>query len=238
MHFSSPDCLVMRAAQKFSRAEFDTFFDEFDGQLRKQEEEKRRLNRAMASSFTVFRFLRMNENLASDIFAFLLNPSETHGQEDLFLRLMTRYLDLPSIPDLSAARVQREALTYTIDRHLRRIDILVTMTTGRLVLAIEHKINAKEGVEQLGHYYEHVKRIAPHVYCLIFLTPDGRPPQSIDAKTAKALRKSGKLKELSYCELLEWLLKCHKECKPEVIRRFIANLIDYLRTHIPPSSEE
>jgi hypothetical protein len=157
----------------------------------------------------------------------LLDPRETHGQQALFLKLFAKRLNRRigrSVANISAAR---EAVTYSISKYRRRIDVLVTTPT--LVIALENKVDAEEQDEQLSDYYEHLRRICKKDYCLVFLTPDGRSPERMPDKTTKRLRDLGRLFLLSYCrDIDEWLMDCHRSCQAENVQSFIANMRDYI----------
>ncbi len=96
-----------------------------------------------ATQFTIFKFLEVDENLLSDMLAFLLDPAEAYGQQEQFLQLFVRRLGRTHGALIRQAHVAREALTYSISKQLRRIDVLVT--APGLVIAIENKVDAGEG---------------------------------------------------------------------------------------------
>jgi len=95
----------------------------------------------------------------SDFLAFILNPSQNHRLEDIFLkRLLKRVLleaDIPidsnylklspvdiDIADLKDAEVRRE---------WKHIDILIHSPSNYLVCAIENKIDSKEHSNQFEY---------------------------------------------------------------------------------------
>jgi len=95
----------------------------------------------------------------SDFLAFILNPSQNHRLEDIFLkRLLKRVLleaDIPidsnylklspvdiDIADLKDAEVRRE---------WKHIDILIHSPSNHLVCAIENKIDSKEHSNQFEY---------------------------------------------------------------------------------------
>jgi hypothetical protein len=49
-------------------------------------EMEQRLDRETGRRFNAFNLFDMNENATSGILAFLLDPKEAHGQDDVFLR--------------------------------------------------------------------------------------------------------------------------------------------------------
>lgn len=118
----------------------------------------------------------------SNFLAWLLDPTETHGQTDLFLKALlmdiARHAREQGVPpafspveldgaDLGSVEVRRE---------WRNIDLLVHSKAHGFVVAVENKIDAGEHSDQLARYKQIIaegfgNRPTTHV----FLTPDGRP---------------------------------------------------------------
>lgn len=105
---------------------------------------------------------------------FLLDPGENHGLGDYFLKTLFKKALVGStsqgigaididVANLSDAEVERERF---------QIDVLVHSERGRLVLAIENKVDSDEHGDQLKRYGQSVDQEFPD-YCkaLIFLTP-------------------------------------------------------------------
>lgn len=118
------------------------------------------------ASFNLFRVLRCAdyEIRHSNVLAWLLDPTETHGAGDSFLRSFLEEAGLTVQTPIRLARVRRE---------WRNIDILVELHTSReiFVICVENKIYAKQGKNQLTRYREDVEKLhegAKHVF--IFLT--------------------------------------------------------------------
>ena len=155
------------------------FFSAVGSRVAIAEKKQRQRDRKEATRFNVFDLIDPDENKLSDVLADLLDPKGNHGQGDLFLRLLFKQLDLGSDAKLTKdATVHREAPTHGILKYLRRIDVLVE---AGMLLAIENKVDSTEQPEQVKDYLDHLR------YCtsssrpsmLIYLTPDGRPPESI-----------------------------------------------------------
>ncbi|WP_330933874.1 PD-(D/E)XK nuclease family protein [Avibacterium paragallinarum] len=64
-----------------------------------------------ASSFSPFQFIRNDENGLSEIIAFLLDPSQNHGQQELFLNSLLKYLKLPEYLSYNNVSVTCEKAT-------------------------------------------------------------------------------------------------------------------------------
>jgi hypothetical protein len=108
------------------------------------------------------------ENVASNILGFLLDPTEIHGFNTLFLESLLFLLNCPYTPDdFVDIDVEREVIT---DQKCR-IDIAVS--TNSKLIAIENKLFASLN-NDLNHYISHLKKISngKEVYgCLLSLYP-------------------------------------------------------------------
>ncbi len=214
------------------RREMEKFFVEVNDRVTLAETRQRRLDKRLATNFNVFDLIEPDENKLSDILASLLDPNGDHGQGDVFLRLLFERTGVGSDAKLTeGAKVQREAPTHGILKYRRRMDVLVE--AGAL-LAIENKVDSQDQRDQVKDYLGHL------LYCaegrqisstLIYLTPDGRQPGSLEPEMVKQYRQSGRLNCWSYqVELRAWLEACRRECEAERIRDFISDFIRYIRS--------
>jgi hypothetical protein len=209
--------------------ELGRFFADLDFRLEIERKTKLQSDLQLASEFSVFQFIEADENKLSDILAMLLDPQGTHGQQNLFLKSFVAKLKLNSEPSLQDAKVVREAITDTLSRN-RRIDILVK--TKGFVLAIENKVDSGEQQDQLKDYHEHLKNLPQKNYCLVFLTPEKRESISIPDQTATTLRSERMLIQWTYKEIIEWLEECRRWCEAEKTRHFLADFMQYIKTHL------
>jgi hypothetical protein len=137
----------------------------------------------MLAQFNIFEALGAvrQELRHSDFLAFLLNPQQSHGLGDLFVkRLLQRAiagaeqnppgltrLDL-DLWDLSELEVRRE---------WRNIDLLLLNETHQLAVIIENKIDSGEHSHQLQRYRRLVQQAFPGWHTVgILLTPAGATP--------------------------------------------------------------
>jgi hypothetical protein len=221
----------------FTRIHLDRFFRAARRHLDAFEKARFRRDKEEATGFNVFHFIEPDENRLSDVLAFLLDPKDSHGQGDLFLRLMFKQLDLVADANrIRHATVQREAATHNILNCRRRMDVLVN--AGAL-LAIENKIDSPEQPEQVKDYLEHLHLSAVPA-ALIYLSPNGRPPESVSAPEVEKLKASGKLHCWSYHnQLEEWLESCHRGCAAPKICQFLSDLMAYIKANYQrePASE-
>ncbi|MES2321870.1 MAG: PD-(D/E)XK nuclease family protein [Pseudomonadota bacterium] len=132
----------------------------------------------LAKRFNIFDAVKMStqEIRHSSFLAFLLNPEEAHGLGDKFLRAIllstTSTCIDPTVSRLAIAVSDcSNALVYC---ERDRIDITVQIPELKLIFAIENKIRATEGIDQLQRYRETAERRYPdHKFVGCFLTPDG-----------------------------------------------------------------
>lgn len=138
--------------------------------------------------FNIFRVLRSttNELRHSNMLAWLFRPAESHGLGDRFLRrwLMRVLADSPREGAPSPVEVDAaEIRSVDVFREWSHIDVLVKVTLydGRAwVIAIENKINAKQGHKQLEKYRRRVEQFYPGATrLLVFLTMDEELPADL-----------------------------------------------------------
>ena len=91
----------------------------------------RQLDKEIGARFNVFSLFRADENAASRALAFLLDPKETHGQGDTFLRLFLKTFLPTWLGTFDTGRARRAFTSQLID---------VTLTDGRYWLGIENKV--------------------------------------------------------------------------------------------------
>lgn len=149
---------------------------------------------AKLAQFNIFEAIGVvrQEIRHSNFLAFLLNPSQNHRLNDIFLkRFLKRVLletDEPTdatyakispvdidIADLTDAEVRRE---------WQNIDILIHSPRNKLVCAIENKIDSGELSHQLEKYEKTVNRYYKDCRAiLIYLTPEGSTPSKSNWRT-------------------------------------------------------
>ena len=102
----------------------------------------------------------------SNFLAFLLNPSQNHRLDDIFLkRLLKRVLlesdELIELKDLKISPIDIDIADFKDAedrREWKHIDILIHSPGNHLVCAIENKIGSKEHSGQLHRYRETVSK--------------------------------------------------------------------------------
>lgn len=195
-------------------------FDSLEGVFSKVELKQMKT----AAKFNVFNAAHIGsrELSHSAFIASLLDPKGNHGQKDLFLKAFLKLLSgfNPGDVDLSATHVWTE---YSLAGG--RIDILLVFANDRKV-AIENKVWSGEGHEQLSRYAgalgDGLGKSDGNQ--LVYLTPDGRAPETIDDKS--------KVKNLSYGNIAEkWLEEVIAE-RENIYEPLPDNLLVPLRQYI------
>ena len=108
--------------------------------------------------FNVFQTLNIvsNEIRHSNVIAWLLNPNETHGLKDLFVKRFIREIYSRNYDFLKNAKLDGLYLwdfsKVEVYRERDNIDILLVDRTNKLIIAIENKIKSKEHTDQLARY--------------------------------------------------------------------------------------
>jgi hypothetical protein len=117
----------------------------------------------------------------SNFLSFILDPAESHGQGQLFLKAVL--MDL-----LKAAPAEKRPLSpidldgtdlsgVEVRREWANIDLLVTCEQPPFVIAIENKIGSQEHSDQLGRYERTIRTHYPDARPLfVYLTPNADEP--------------------------------------------------------------
>ena len=142
----------------------------------------------LLAEFNLFDVLKIERREAqhSALLAWLLDPRGSHGLRDYFLR---RFLsqaaakayerEITDITPLDVDRWNLDNIEVVTERH--NIDILLIGEADEFVCHIENKIGAGEHSDQLARYFSTVESEYQGLAQFpIFLTPDGRDPESED----------------------------------------------------------
>ncbi len=223
--------------------ELEQFFDDATYRVELAESMQRQIDLKLGTRLNIFKVFEPDENKLSDILADLLDPKGSHGQGDLFLKGIFQELNLDQ-SDYPAEDVvvQREAPTYQILAHRRRIDVLVQADA---LLAIENKVDSVEQPDQVKDYLEHLSQCTKGGTIrsvLIYLTPNGENPKSISSSDLEGRKKSKELYCWSYqVEIRAWLEACRRACEADKVRHFLSDFIAYIESDLkrePKSNEQ
>ncbi|MBN1287170.1 MAG: PD-(D/E)XK nuclease family protein [Anaerolineae bacterium] len=164
--------------------------------------------------------------------AFLLDPSQSHGLGDSFLkRFLMRALIDAEEPPISPVEVDTIDMdTAAVQTEWQCVDIFIDDSAQNgLVCAIENKVDSGEHGDQLARYRKIVEQHFPDArQIFIFLTPEGDPPS--DASYIP----------MSYgvvVEIIDALLETEASIIGPDVRTLMAHYVTMLRRYIVSDSD-
>ena len=174
----------------------------------------------------------------SKALAFLLNPNGTHGLGDLFFKKLITHSHLVDRYHNSNSEFSPSPLKMSLndfeDLVVRledmQIDILMWSPKNKLVLAIENKVGASEGEDQLPRYTRKINenhRFKDYKRLFIYLTAEGD-----EGSDTNWIPISYKL----ITEILDDMLV--KASMSAETKLFISNYIELIRKHIVNEENE
>lgn len=135
---------------------------------------------ALVARFNIFEALGIvrAELRHSDFLGWLLDPSESHGQGDVFLRPLLmdllRYVPSGQRPVSLVAMDGAQLDDVEVRREWKHIDLLIHGRSPRFVIVIENKMHGFEVASKLQRYEEAVRAEFPNTPALfVFLNPEG-----------------------------------------------------------------
>lgn len=208
----------------------ENFFSALGVRLESHRESMATVDHLLSTRFNVFELFRPAEPMLSAILADLLDPNGTHGQGPVFLQSFVARLELDELADQVPRAVQCERRTNLIDWDGRRIDIVADFV--RFGLGIENKPWAREQRDQIVDYQLELSRRYSGRYCLVYLTSDGRMPETWSAE------ERDRLKTMSYRDdLVGWLNDCIRSCASEKYRWFLRDFVEFVENRFPDTAE-
>lgn len=177
--------------------------------------------------FNMFDVLKISraEIRHSNMLGWLLNPNENHGMEDVFLKgILQRLVENDSDGRYDVFNVLlMDFYTFSVMREWKNIDILLTSTEEKTVIAIENKVGSHEHSNQLNRYRNILEKEYPdYNRMLVFLTPDVEKPSDVENWDV-----------LTYSDIIDVLESATSQIKvlPDV-DLMIKNYIDVVRRDI------
>jgi len=168
-----------------------------------------------SNRFNPFQFLRTDEMGLSKILAFLLDPTETHGQGDLFLNSFLKFIGKRQFLAYEKINIYLEKTTKKTTKKTsdvnRRHDIFIEglLNNKRAwVISIENKLQgAVDQKDQMDDYNEDLKNYTSDSYFLIYLPifSDNPPEKSISEEEWTKLMSNKKAMVLSANMIIKWL---------------------------------
>ncbi len=115
-------------------------------QFSKFSKDRKLKNKRESCEFNFFSFFKIDEPKHSLLLAFLLNPHESHGQGNLFLKNFLERLNV----------LKPDSGNWTVTAEKDRIDILLTRVNPHSIIIVENKSNrAPDQQFQLYRYWYH-----------------------------------------------------------------------------------
>ena len=113
-----------------------------------------------------------------------------------------------------------------ISSHGRRLDVLIKFDS--FGIAIENKPWAGEQTNQIHDYVVQLNHQFAGSFLIVYLSPNGAEPMSIDETLKKQLLQQKKLVLSAYRgRLRDWLDRCYQVCAAEKIRWFLQDFMAY-----------
>ncbi|MBQ2405475.1 MAG: PD-(D/E)XK nuclease family protein [Lachnospiraceae bacterium] len=177
--------------------------------------------------FNLFDVLKISrtEIRHSNMLGWILNPNENHGLGDLFLKGILQRLvenDMDGRYDVFNVLLM-DLYSFSVLREWKNIDILLSSSDEKTVIAIENKVGSREHSNQLNRYRDILeKEYEGYTRIYIFLTPDGESPSDVENWDV-----------LTYSDVVETLesISSRIEMLPDV-DLMIKNYIDIVRRDI------
>jgi len=186
---------------------------------------------ARLAAFNLFRVLRIEraEIRHSNVLAWLLTPTETHGLGDTFVRrFLSRLLMENEHVDVSLTPAQVELMGFNdveVLRESQNIDILARSQRQRWCLLIENKIGSKEKTGALAKYKQAAQQEMPGFQIIpVLLTLEGEDP-SEEGQGAGYIS----LSHSQVLDLTEQLVQQNRTRIPSDANTFLAHYLETLR---------
>jgi len=181
---------------------------------------KKAYNKQLAFDFNILKFFKVGENKVTEILAYFLDKSESHGQRDAFFKL---FLENFSFENKEYKNIEIKC-QKRIDNK-RRIDLYIKLDD--YIIAIENKIWAKDQKNQLSDYSDYLSKRFNDNYTLFYLNPYGKNPSENSIKDEDLYKKN--IKVISYTKnILPLLDKWIAICKAPNVRFFLEQFRIYL----------
>lgn len=172
-----------------------------------------------SNRFNPFQFLRTDEMGLSKILAFLLDPTETHGQGDLFLNSFLKFINKHQFLAYQKVNIYLEKITKEENDEITnettnkngRHDIFIEGILDNKrswVISIENKLQgAIDQPKQMHTYAKDLKNYVSDSYFLIYLPifSNNPPEKSISENEWVELMSNKKAMVLSASMLIQWL---------------------------------
>ena len=188
----------------------------------------------LAPKFSIFNFVRRDENALSYIIANILDPKGEHEQGSVFIELFTDFLthkmgDKPNeyLKLIGESHKKAKCITESTTNNQRRIDIVIDF--GNFGIGIENKPWAFDQKNQLRDYSEDLKSRYGENFLLVYLTGSNWDVSeyTISSNELAKLNQNGHFLQITYQDLKEWIVDCEAKCQADRVRNFLRDFADY-----------
>lgn len=188
---------------------------------------------ALIAEFNIFEAIGAvrSERRHSDVLAFLLDPSESHGLGDAFLRRFLQKV-LATVQKAPASPV--DVAVWDLDevevrREWSNVDVLILDSRNRLAVVVENKVDSGEHSDQLRRYWALVEREFPGWRILgLYLTPDHDEPSD---------ERYSAIDYVLIAEVVRRFVEARSSTIGPDVRTFLRHYEQMLRRHIVSDSE-
>lgn len=175
------------------------------------------------------------EEFHSDVLAWLLDPRESHGLGDHFLKCFLHCVGVrpaSRASDWSATEVTRE-WPNEIDGQLGYLDILVVNEAQQFLCAIENKVFSDEHSEQLTRYRRALEDYYSPCFTrrYVFLTPQGTHPSR-----KKERKHWTPVSYSTVCKIIQRILDTNDIAGNDGVHAFLRQYATTLRRNIVPDT--
>jgi hypothetical protein len=211
------------------------FLDEMTPILEKAERNEEQQRRCRGSAFHIADYaVRGYEVPLNRILGDLLAPRGPHGQREQFLQI---FLELVA-PDLLVGETHNWVVRLNHPTTAGRYVDLALFSKNEIAVYIESKPWAVEGDDQLEDYANDLLSLRHNHKRLLFLPGTAlRKPQTLTQKTRDLLGKQFISVPFQYSDtepsIVQWLELCALASEADIVRLFIRDLAEYLRSQFP-----
>ena len=171
------------------------------------------------------------ERQHSEVIAWLLDPSCSHGLYDAFLRLfLTEARVQARARGIETPFLYRKLRDTEVEREKHGIDILLVNRTSKFVCLIENKMFSEEHSNQLARYLKQVQRnqeFKGFTPIPVFLTREGNKPQKLSDQR--------RYLTFSYSQIVRLIDKVrltHASNMNSEIQMFLTQYVDAVRKYV------
>lgn len=193
-----------------------------------------------ATNYNIFNVLNVDEGevtLHTPFLANLLNPTESHGQGDIFLTsFINKFIPVNKRTHFSLANPNDYIVEEEKGTSRGYIDIFIQSFSKSkpFGIVIENKIRAGDQPKQLSRYYQYLKdkKLSTEQSIIFYLTVTGNEPttHSIEKITKEELVRNDVLIYLSYKkDIASWLSELKDKIEAQKLKNIITQYLQIIK---------